>query len=195
MKTTRKVRSEWMLRLAVLLAGCLAVLAGCSAPASQKPFEISDISMDELSQKMDEGESFTLLVERDSCNFCQSMNVYLEKTKDEHPGIQVYRLNTTDYELYRENEGDMTLVSSTPEGQAFLARFPFFLYTPAIYKIQDGRPVEAGIGYDEARQSVSVWNTDSTIDWTAARPVDLWDFLAEAPGSSLSTSSASSSAA
>lgn len=170
------------------LFGCLLMVlallfAGCSSPQQQGPFEMEDISMEQLSQKMDAKETFTLLVERDNCPFCVAMNSYIEETKADHPGIHVYRLDTTGYELYRENEGDMTLISSTEDGQAFLARFPFFLYTPAIYKIQEGRPVEAGIGYDEARHSVSLWNTTSTIDWNAARPVDLWEFLGGAPGS------------
>lgn len=189
--TGKSFKKAGLLALALML---LLSLFGCSTPMSSQPFAIEDITMEQLEKKMDDKETFTLLVERDECNFCNAMNAYMDETKDEHPGIHLYKLNTTAFELYRENEGDMTLISSTEEGQAFLARFPYFLYTPAIYKIKDGKPVDAGIGYDESRHTVSNWNVDSTIDWNAAKPVDLWSFLSEpakaAPAAASSASSA-----
>lgn len=155
----------------------LSTSYGCS---QQTPFTMSDINMDQLASMMDNKETFTLLVERDNCEFCQAMNEYIEQTKAEHPGVAVYHLNTTDFELYREQEGDMTLISETDQGKAFLERFPYFLYTPAIYKIEEGVPVNAAFGYDEARHTVSQWAPDSTIDWNTSKPVDVWEFLSAA---------------
>ncbi len=157
-------------------------LAGCQKQDPLEPLTIQDIDINQLETKLADQETFTLLVERDNCNFCAAMNAYIEKTREEHPGqYNVYRLNTTDYELYRENEGDMTLISSTEQGQKLLAIFPYFLYTPAIYKIEDGKPVNCGIGYDESRHTVSNWGVDSTIDWNLAKPVDLWEYLGASP--------------
>lgn len=168
-------------RLATLMMAAFMVIgmAGCSEKKTMEPLEIHDLDMAELEAKMNDKETFTLLVERDNCNFCQAMNTYIEQTREEHPGdYNVYRLNTTDYQLYRENEGDMTLISSTEDGQKLLTLFPYFLYTPAIYKIEEGKPVDCGIGYDESRHTVSTWGVDSTIDWNQARQVDLWEYLA-----------------
>lgn len=170
---------NWKRLTKTLLAVCFALMLTACTGSQREPFEMKEITMDELAKKMDDGETFTLLVERDNCPFCQAMNEYMEETKGEHPGITVYRLDTTDYELFREQEGDMTLISTTEQGQAFLARFPYFLYTPAFYKIVDGQPVEAGIGYDESRQAVSLWGVDSTIDWNQSKPIGVWDFLEE----------------
>lgn len=176
-----------------MVAGLVLAATGCSSQANNMgPLEMKEIDMDQLGKMMDDKETFTLVVERDECTFCKAMNEYLEQTKSEHSGVyNVYKLNTTNFELFRENEGDMTLISSTEQGKEFLARFPYFLYTPAIYKIEEGKPVDAGIGYDESRHTVSNWTVDSTIDWNQAKPVDVWTFLGSSNASAASSESAS----
>lgn len=156
-------------------------LAACgSTSTAKKELEIKEITMEQLQNKLADKETFTLMVERDNCPFCNAINTYLDETKADHPGnYNVYRLLTTDYELYRETEGDTTLISSTDEGKQFLSIFPFFLYTPSIYKIEEGIPVDVGIGYDESKNTVSNWDVDSTIDWASARPVEIWTYLGE----------------
>lgn len=163
--------------LLCLMMTVLMFFAGCSGQPKGSAYTQTDITMDQLAEKMDAGETFTLLVEREGCDFCEAMNAYIEETKVDHPGITVYRLDTTDFELYREQEGDMTLISETDQGKAFLERFPYFLYTPAIYHIVNGTPEDAGLGYDESNHTVSLWDTKSTIDWNASKPVDVWEFL------------------
>lgn len=170
----------------VLGALVLVIIAGICIFASQKSESASayqqvDIDIDQLSAMMDEGQTFTLLVERDNCPFCEQLNAYIDSTKDEHDGVVVYHLDVSDYEMYREQEGDMTLISETEAGQEFLSRFPYFLYTPAIYKVDNGQPVSEALGYDAARYTVSLWNVDSPIDWDSAKPVDVWEYLAELP--------------
>lgn len=163
--------------LLCLMLSVLTLFAGCSNKQQASSYTQTDITMEQLAEKMDAGETFTLLVERDGCDFCEAMNAYIEETKADHPGTAVYRLDTSDFELYREQEGDMTLISETDQGKAFLERFPYFLYTPAIYHIVNGTPEDAGLGYDESNHTVSVWDTGSTIDWNASKPVDVWEFL------------------
>lgn len=155
--------------------------AGCAnTQDANKELEIKEINMEVLQKMLADQETFTLMIERDNCPFCNSMNTYLEETKADHKGkYNVYRLNTTNYELYREAEGDMTLISSNEEGKQFLSIFPYFLYTPSIYKIEEGVPVDVGIGYDEANYTISNWDVESTIDWNQARPIDVWTYLAQ----------------
>ena len=159
---------------------CASLMCGCVAPAQAAPYKIVDVTMDKIDDMMEEKQTFTLLVEREGCNFCQAMNEYIEETKDEHNGIVVYHLDTSDFELYRENEGDMTLVSDTEEGNRLLEIFPFFLYTPAIYSFEEGKPVDGAFGYDETKHTVSTWNLNSTIDWTLAQNVPVWDVIEKA---------------
>ncbi len=159
-----------------LLFGLMVFLAGCSQNATT-PFEMEDISLSQLETMMNDKKTFFLLVERDSCPFCSALNLYLDQTKSQYGDVHLYRLDSTNFELYRENEGDMTLISTNEEGRAFLARFPYFLYTPVIYKIENGQPVSAGIGYDSNRHSVSSWGVDSPINWNEAKPVEVWTFL------------------
>lgn len=165
----------------VMVFSVLFSFVGCAnTQDANKELEIKEINMEVLQEMIADKETFTLMVERDNCPFCNSMNTYLEETKADHLGkYNVYRLNTTDYELYREAEGDMTLISSTEEGKQFLSIFPYFLYTPSIYKIEEGLPVDVGIGYDEANYTISNWDVESTIDWAQARQVDVWTYLAQ----------------
>lgn len=165
----------------IMVFSVLLSMAGCAnTQNAKKELDIQEINMEQLQTKLADKETFTLMVERDNCPFCNSMNTYLEETKADHLGqYNVYRLNTTNYELYREAEGDMTLISSTEEGKQFLSVFPYFLYTPSIYKIKDGIPVDVGIGYDEENFTISNWGVDSTIDWAQAKPIDVWTYLAQ----------------
>lgn len=163
----------------LLLSICF-FLAGCSSKAST-PFEEEDITLSQLEEMMDNKETFILLVERDSCPFCEALNLYIDRTKEQYGDVHLYKLNTTNYELYRENEGDLTLVSTSADGQAFLARFPYFLYTPVIYKIQRGQPIDEGVGFDSNLNTISNWNVDSPIDWNQAKPIELWTFLGASP--------------
>ncbi len=160
--------------------GLMLFIAGCSSKATT-PFEMKDITLDQLETMMEDKKSFFLLVERDACPFCSALNSYMDQTKNQYGDVRLYHLDSTDFELYRENEGDMTLISTNAQGQAFLGLFPYFLYTPAIYKIENGQPVSAGIGYDSNHHTVSSWGVDSTINWNEAKPVEVWTFLEAKP--------------
>lgn len=166
-----------MKKIKLVLAACLiSLLAACSQNGGT--YTEVPVTMSEVSEKMDNGESFVLLVEREECPFCEALKEYIESTKDDlKQDVTVYVLDSTNFELMREQEGDMTLVSETPDGQALLSRFPFFLYTPTAYEIKDGTPVEAALGFDQSNGTFSLWDVNSTIDWDSAQPVDVWEFL------------------
>lgn len=161
--------------MAVLVCSLMVLTLG--ACASGQPFEIKDISMKEASQMMDDKETFVLLFERDNCPFCAALNDYIEKTKSEHPNLVVYKVDVTDFELYREQEGDMTLISENEQGKELLKRFPYYLYTPALYLIKDGKPVQAALGFDENNGTVSLWDVNSTIQWDQAAQEDVWKVI------------------
>lgn len=160
--------------------------AGCSDSSNAKPaekeFEIIPVNITQLKEMLDNKDTFVLEVERENCPFCNAMKDYLDSTKDEHKGLTLYQLDSTDYQLMRMQEGDMTLVSQNDSGKAFLELFPYFLYTPTLYQIKDGVPVNAGIGYDEVNATVSEWGVDSSIDWAAAKPVNVWSFIKDGQG-------------
>lgn len=180
--------------LALLMAASLLFVCACSSADTSRPFEIIPIDLAQLQTMMDDKETFVLLVERDNCPFCAALNAYLEETKADHTDMVVYELDTTDYHLMREQAGDMTLVSDTADGQGFLGLFPYFLYTPSLYQIKEGRPVMAGLGYDETKGSVSLWDVDSSIDWAQAKAVNVWGFIKDGQaGYSTSSSAAADS--
>lgn len=170
----------------------LVLFSGCSN--EQKPFTVIEISMSDFESMMEQGKTFPLLIEREGCTFCAAMNEYIESTKNEHPNLTIYKIDATDFDLYRENPDDKTLLSSTEDGKTLLKIFPFYLYTPVIYSIEEGRPVSGGFGYDEANHTVSVWNLNSTIDWTLARPVYVWDYFQQAASGEASLNSQAQSA-
>lgn len=169
-----------MKKIAALLMGLILCIgmSACSTSGT-KAFEIKKIDMSELQTMLDEKQTFTLLVERDECTFCAAMNSYIEETKAEHTGLVVYEIDITDFHLMREQEGDMTLISDTEDGKAFLKVFPYFLYTPTMYHIVDGEPVQAGIGYNETDGTFNIWDVDSTIDWDTSAAESVWLFIEE----------------
>jgi predicted bacteriocin transport accessory protein len=161
----------------LFLALCLVfsfVLAGCSGSGSLK---ITEVTIDQVVEKMNNGETFTLMVVRDSCPYCEAMEEYLDETKSEHGDLEIFQLNSTSYELYRKSDTDRTLIAETEEGQLFLEKFPYFLYTPTLYKIVDGVPESAGVGFDTSTNKVALWGVDSTADLTTADQEDVWTFL------------------
>lgn len=54
---------------------------------------------------------------------------------------------------------------------------PYFLYTPTLYVIENGKAKHARIGYNESDHSISLWDVDSTIDFDLADTQDFWEFL------------------
>ncbi len=151
-------------------------LVGCSA--NKEPFIQTEISATQLQEKLDTHEDFVLMVERDNCAYCKAMNNYIEKTKGEHGGIEVFVLNTTDFGFSRKSEDSNVLISNTDDGQILLQMAPYFSYTPAIYVIQDGKVVDSGIGFNQADATVTVWdNMDQVVNFDTAQTEDLWDFI------------------
>ena len=100
-------------------------LVGCS---SKEPFEIKEITATKLQKKLDHKDSFVLIIERENCPYCESLQEY-------------------------------------------------FLYTPTLYVIENGKATHAGIGYSEDDHSISLWDVDSTIDFDLADTQEFWEFL------------------
>ena len=153
---------------------------GCSM--SQEAFKEINVSAQELQEKLEAKEDFVLIIEREGCSYCEAIDSYMETTKEEHPGVVLYRLDITDFDLMRKEEGDMTLVSESEEGQILLDMAPYFLYTPTLYIIEEGKAVQAGIGYNEATKEVSLWDVDSTIDFDKAEGQEFWSFVESGQG-------------
>lgn len=69
-------------------------LVGCS---SKEPFEIKEITATKLQKKLDHKDSFVLIIERENCPYCESLQEYIKQTKDEHPNLVLYKIDSTDY--------------------------------------------------------------------------------------------------
>lgn len=150
-------------------------LVACSGTGDG--FQEIDITATEMKQMIDDKESFVVIVERDNCNFCEAIQEYIEETKAEHPGVVLYRLDSTDFELKKETEDSNTLISTSEDGNILLDIAPYFLYTPTIYIIEDGKVTESGIGFGTTDKTVSLWGLDSPIDFDQAETVDFWEFI------------------
>lgn len=162
---------KWMMALLV------PVLLLCGCAGQKQEFTITDVTVQDVKDMADAGDTFLLLVEREGCDFCQAMNEYMEETKEDHPEVKLFRLDTTDFDLVKEQAEDKTLVSETEEGKAWLELQPYFLYTPAIYRYENGKADEAAIGFNVVTDEISLWDTTSTIDFNTAKTEGLWEFL------------------
>lgn len=150
-------------------------LVACSS--SNDEFKEVDITASEMQGKIDNKESFVVIVERENCNFCEAIQEYIEETKAEHPGVTLYKLDSTDYGLQKETEDSQTLISTTEEGNILLDIAPYFLYTPTIYVIEDGVVTESGIGFSTQNKTVSLWDLDLVIDFDTTQTQDFWEFI------------------
>ena len=78
--------------------------------------------------------------------FCEAIEEYINQTEDEHLGITLYKLDSTDFGFTSKDDGSQTLDSSTDEGKAFLEIAPYFYYTPTMYVLKMARlPVSCWI--------------------------------------------------
>ncbi len=154
-----------------------ALLIGLGACSSQEPFQREDITAKQLQKKIDKKASFIFMVERDGCAYCKKLNKYIEKTQDEHKGLKVYVLDSTDFGFQKESEESKQLISTTDDGQILLDIAPYFLYTPAIYVIKKGKVDQVGVGYNEQNATVALWDNDSTVDFNSAEYEEFWDFI------------------
>ena len=149
-------------------------LVGCSPKA---PFEMKEITAKQLQKKLDQKESFVLIVERDNCPYCEAIQAYIKQTKDEHPNLVLYKIDTTRFGFTKINENSMQLQSSTKDGKILLNMAPYFLYTPSLYVIQKGEAKHTATGYNDDDHTVYLWDVDSTIDFENADTQDFWEFL------------------
>ena len=160
---------KWLKIAVTFVLAC--TLVGCSQTSA---YEEISVTMDEILEMSERQEDFVLLVERENCPFCEDMHEFLNKSKQEHPGIKVYVLDVTNFKF--KKEGD-TLTSETKDGEAFLKLFPYFLYTPSIYEIRSGEAVQVGVGFNATLQEINVWDVDSVADFHRADSQNVWKYI------------------
>lgn len=152
-------------------------LVACSAP--QADFEEVDITVAEIQEKIANKEDFVMIVERDECSFCEAIEEYIDQTEDEHPGITLYKLDSTDFGFTSKDDGSQTLDAFTDEGKTFLEIAPYFYYTPTLYVFKDGKIKSAGVGFSDTEKTVSLGGLDAPIDFDTAETQDLWEFISQ----------------
>ena len=152
------------------------LISGCSSPKT--PFEIKDITVQKMKEKMDKQESFLFVVVRENCPYCEQLEEYIEKSKQEHPELVIYRLDATDFELYKENDEATQLHAKAQQGIEFLDLAPFFFYTPTFYAVEDGVIRSSAVGFEPDTLVVNVWERlDQVVDFDKAEKEDVWDYI------------------
>ena len=141
-------------------------LVACSVP--QDDFKEVDITVAEIQEKIDNKEDFVMIVERDECSFCEAIEEYINQTEGEHPGMTLYKLDSTDFGF-----------TSTDEGKAFLEIAPYFYYTPTMYVFKDGKITSSAVGFSDTNKTVSLGGLDAPIDFDTAETQDLWEFISQ----------------
>lgn len=154
------------------------VLALTACTPKRDPFEIRSITVDKIEEKMEQKDSFIFVVVRENCPYCKKVEEYIEETKSQHPGVVLYQLDTTDFEIYKEKEDDDYLRAKTEEGTRFLEMAPTFMYTPTFYAVVDGTIQSSGVGFDPETKKVNLWEKlEQPIDFDKAESEDVWDYI------------------
>ena len=149
-------------------------LLGCQ---KQEPYQEIEVSMSDIKTKIDNKETFSFMVIRDGCDFCDSLHSYIEETKNEHTNITLYVVDSTDFKFQRDEDTGM-LYTDNEDGDYLLSLSPYFLYTPTIYCVDQGEIEILGIGFNDSTKTISLWDNESSIDFNEADTVDFWDFIA-----------------
>lgn len=149
-------------------------LIGCTQ--KKEPYQEIEITMSDLKEKIANKETFNVMIIRDGCDFCDALHAYIDETKQEHPNIVLYTIDSTDFDFKKDTETEM-LSSTTEDGQYLLELSPYFIYTPTIYSFDEGEIITTGIGFNDLFKTVSIWDNDSRIDFSIAETVDFWDFV------------------
>lgn len=166
-----------MKRISKLVLALFVAVSLVACSQSTNDFKQVDISMSEVKEMIDKKESFAVMFERENCSFCESIQEYIEQTKNEHPGKTLYVVDTTDFGFSRETDTSDTLNSSTEDGNLLLEIAPYFMYTPTVYIFKEGKLVDAGVGFDEERKMINLAPLDAQIDFDKADALDFWEFI------------------
>ncbi|MEF2782154.1 MAG: hypothetical protein U0N20_03570 [Clostridium sp.] len=117
---------------------CLFLVSGCSSQ-EQEPGKILEIGIEDAFSKMDNKDTFLLLVSRDKCYYCQLMEKMLDETIEDHPTV-----------IYNVKMDDSTTDKLYADHDLLKTRLEKPGTTPHVYYIKDGE-VEADMtGFDES---------------------------------------------
>lgn len=146
-----------MLKKIIALLMVLVLMSGCQVNSSKR-FRQKEISYQKLTQKLENKDSFIVLIGKEDCPFCRQLESYLKKTKKDHQGLIYY------FDVHQAD-------------QSFLKWFPGYFYTPTIYVIKKGKPVTSAQGFIEDDHQMLEWDVDTKVDLESAKRVEVWDFL------------------
>lgn len=121
---------------------CLLLLGGCGEKADLGG-KVYDMDVEVLQKKLNDKDSFVLVVSRETCTHCQDLKKYLEKTITEHATI-IYK--------YEMNESSMdALITDAQLMQSILEESDASkeYSTPHVYYIYEGKVRDSFEGFDE----------------------------------------------
>lgn len=128
----------------LMILMCAFTLSACGA--SGKGGAIEYVSIDAVIEKLNQKESFILLVSKESCTHCKDLEAMLDKTLDEHD-ITIYniKLNESSEDAYDADISKLEEYLDKP-GR-----------TPHTYYIDKGVVIDEYVGYSEG-QDKEYWN-------------------------------------
>ena len=111
---------------------------------------------DEISTKIENGETFTLMIIKEDCNYCENLDTYIMKTKLLHPFHTIYVCTYDGAVNYPKELG-------------------YLSYTPSIFKIKNGDVVRKGVGFAPDGGMIAIDDGESNI--TKMDTMNFWEFL------------------
>lgn len=124
-----------MKKIIVTMLCSMLVLVGCS---SSKGGKVVEISVDEALQKIENKDTFILMVTRTKCEYCDMMHEMLDKTINDHATII--------YNVVMDDSDDATLEADVTKLEEKVAQPG---RTPHIYYVLDGVSTEEIVGFNE----------------------------------------------
>lgn len=125
-----------MKKIAITFFCCLLVLTGCSS-AKEKGGKVYDVTASEAVKKIENKESFVLIVSLDTCPHCEDLKEELKKNVADQ-GVSFYRVEL-------KSEDTTTLYSDIDMLEKHLTN-PSKI--PHIYIIENGKEKKESEGYD-----------------------------------------------
>lgn len=119
-------------------------------------FTQTEVTYDNVQTMLENEETFTLMVVKEDCSYCEALKDYIKTSKLTHPFHTVY---VCKYEGYTNFPKKLGIVK----------------YTPTIYKIKNGEVVATAVGFSTKKGNVYI--DDGYTSFENLKKKNFWKFL------------------
>lgn len=119
-------------------------------------FNQKEVTYDNVQTMIENEDTFTLIVVKEDCSYCEALNNYIKKSKLTHPFHTVY---VCKYEGYTNFPKQLGVIE----------------YTPTIYKIKEGELIAASVGFSSKKGNVYI--KDGYNSFENLKQMNFWKFL------------------